>query len=163
MAFVYKYLTEEDIEKLGVSKALDELSVKFDNVWEVEFTRRPIPWIIDKDRDIAFTSVARIRADSWESNCQGFTLEEIWFLYYKNIAYEIRLFKEDEQYRFRTKEPYEQEMYSVVWKLLSIEPIPKDLELVKNIIHEALKVYGDEGSNPSTDEYLKELTVVLKD
>jgi len=163
MAFVYKYLTEEDIEKLGVSKALDELSVKFDNVWEVEFTRRPIPWIIDKDRDIAFAFVSRIRADSWESNCQSFTREKIALLYYKNIAYEIRLFKEDEQSGYTEEAPFEMIMYSVVWKLLSIEPLPQDLGLVKKIILEALEVYGYHGNNPSNDEYLKELTVVLKD
>ena len=163
MAFVYKYLTEEDIEKLGVSKALDKLSVKFDNVWEVEFTRRPIPWIIDKDRDIAFTSVASIREDSWESNYQHYKLEEIWFLYYKNIAYEIRLFKEDEQSGYTKEAPFKKIMYSIAWKLLSIEPLPKDLGLVKKIILEALEVYGYHGNNPSNDEYLKELTVVLKD
>ena len=163
MAFVYEYFKEEDIERLGLDKALDELAIKYNNIWKVEFTRRPIPWLIDRDRNILFTFLGRIRADNWDTTCQSFTREKLALLYYKGIAYEIRLLKEDEKSRYTETPPYKQVMYSVVWKLLSIVPFPSDVVLFKKLIWEALDVYGDEGSNLTNTEYLKELTVVLKD
>lgn len=166
MAFVYEYFKEEDIERLGLDKALDELSIKYNDIWKVEFTGRPIPWLIDRDRNILFTFVGKIRDNSdgkWDHNYKHFTREKLALLYYKGIAYEIRLLKENEQSRYTETPPYKRVMYGVVWKLLSIAPLPSDLVLFKKLVLEALEVYGNNGRNLTNDEYLKELTVVLKD
>ncbi|MBU1667489.1 hypothetical protein KKC13_03665 [bacterium] len=54
-------------------------------------------------------------------------------------------------------------MYRVVWKFLSIFPNVKNIEELKETLLEALEVKGDNGKNTFNSEYLKELTVVLKD
>ena len=173
MAFKMDTLIEEEIIEFELDSFLNTLSKKYKHVWAIELAESLLPtstykfYIRDRENQIILTKIARFRdlasEGSWDWNYKHFTMEAMFIFHYENTNYELRLFKEDEECRFTEKAPFKQIMYGVVWKFLSINPLPKDLVLVKKILWEALKVYGDNGSNPSNDEYLKELTVELKE
>jgi hypothetical protein len=162
MAFIYEQLTEEDMEEFELNKALDEFFTKYDDVWEVMICS-PYSWVIDREKKIALGFIGTIKEPSWASDYQHITREKIVLFYYQGISYEVRVLMEDEEYRFRTEKPYKKEMYSVVWKFISVFPEPENQKTFKKLLHKVLEVYGNVGENTLNNEYLKELTVELKD
>jgi hypothetical protein len=135
MAFINEYISEEDIEKYDLKKLIEKYK---------RYTYSPdldnINWTIDKENDIWLVSFGREHDPEMD---HGFTREHIFVLHYKGHIIEARLWLEkDSSFNLSTRP------YLVNWKLLSLTPNNLneiDMKLIKNILCDALKIYGNHG------------------
>jgi len=146
MAFINEYISEEDIEKYDLKKLIEKYK---------RYTYSPdlddIDWTVDRENDIWFVFFGREHDPKRD---HGFTEEHIFVLYYKGHIIEVRLWlEEDSSFNISTRP------YIINWKLLSLDPNNLneiDMKLIKNVLCDALKIYGRLGMFDKRHEGLQE-------
>ena len=153
MGFINEYISKENIEKYDIFGIWNKFLPEREHI-KKETEKRYIPqWTIDREREIWFCYVGRVIDQDLDFG-QG-TGEVIWYLNYKGKNLEVRLQRGKES--FTTKE----RPYIKHWIFLSITPESlNDVsnKKLKNIIKEALEVYGTNGISSLVDRKNLELT-----
>ena len=146
MAFVNEYISKEDIEKYDIFGIWNKFLPEREQV-KKETEKRYIPqWTIDREREIWFSYAGRVIDQDLDFG-QG-TGEVIWYLNYKGKNLEVRLQRGKESFTIKER-PYIKN-----WIFLSITPESLDdisNKELRNIIKEALDVYGTNGISSLVD------------
>jgi len=150
MAFINEYISEEDIEKYDLKKLIEKYK-RYNSSPRLD----DIEWTIDKENDIWLIFFGREHDPKMD---HGFTKEHIFILYYKGKYIEARLWGEVNGSLKNLSNPF-----FVDWKLLSLSPNSfknLDTEIIKQVLCDALKIYGRFGMFDQRHEGLVESLVV---
>ena len=138
MAFVNEWVSKEDIEKYG----LVDLCKKYQgDEWKyigVKDPNRKIDWTIDRERDIWLIKIASVTNQEYDFPSP--TEEKIFLFHYQKQVREVRVKSE-----FISKD---HNVFKMGWKYLSMDTEgldDREIQSIKKILCEALKVYGQVG------------------
>lgn len=146
MAFVNEYISKEDIEKYDIFGIRNKFLSEWDKITKEDEKNYKLSWVIDRERDIWFCYAGRVIDQDLDFG-QG-TGEVIWYLNYKGKNLEVRLQRGKESFTIKER-PYIKH-----WIFLSITPESLDdisNKELRNIIKEALDVYGTRGMSSQVD------------
>ena len=146
MAFINEYISKEDIEKYDIFGIRNKFLTGSYQITKEREKHFNLTWTIDKEREIWFSYAGRVIDQDLDFGQA--TGEEIWYLNYKGENLEVRLQRGKESFTIKER-PYIKH-----WIFLSITPESlndvSNKEL-KNIIKEALDVYGTRGMSSQVD------------
>lgn len=137
MAFVNEYVSQEEIEKFD----LYGLKKKYDPHSTFKKEHMSFYWVIDRDRKVWFKFVTSVKDPEYEHQ---YTHEKVFILHINDTNIEVRVWKAKRE-GHAVNGPM-----LIVWDLISITP--KSIENVseeeiKNLVKEALEVYGEDGAS----------------
>ncbi len=153
MAFVNEYISKEDIEKYDIFGIRNKFLTGSYQITKEREKHFNLTWVINRERKIWFCYAGRVIDQDLDFG-QG-TGEEIWYLNYKGTNLEVRLQRGKESFTIKER-PYIKH-----WIFLSVTPEFLDdvsNKELKNIIKEALDVYGTRGMSSQVDRKNIELT-----
>ena len=153
MAFVNEYISKEDIEKYDIFGIRNKFLTGSYQITKEREKHFNLTWVINRERKIWFCYAGRVIDQDLDFG-QG-TGEEIWYLNYKGTNLEVRLQRGKESFTIKER-PYIKH-----WIFLSVTPEFLDdvsNKELKNIIKEALDVYGTRGISSQVDRKNIELT-----
>jgi len=153
MAFINERITDEDIEKYNLMDLWDKY--KADDTISVLDESKPYNFAIDRQSENWLIHLAKVKYENCEYRHQSYTRENIFIFYYTNKIYEVRLIKEryegthiDKAQRiFR---------YEITWSLKSIIPEPREVQIFKVLLKEALEVHGERGLSLKESKHIIE-------
>ena len=153
MAFINERITDEDIKKYNLMDLWDKY--KADDTISVLNESKPYSFAIDRQSENWLINLAIVKDESWEPKRQSYTGENIFIFYYTNKIYEVRLIKERDEGRYidKVKQIFRHE---ITWSLKSIIPEPREMQIFKVLLKEALEVYGERGLSSEEDEHIIE-------
>ena len=146
MAFVNEYISKEDIEKYDIFGIRNKFLTGSYQITKEREKHFNLTWVIDREREIWFCYAGRVIDQDLDFG-QG-TGEEIWYLNNKGTNLEVRLQRGKESFTIKER-PYIKN-----WIFLSITPESLDdisNKELRNIIKEALDVYGTDGISSLVD------------
>ncbi len=153
MAFINEYISKEDIEKYDIFGIRNKFLTGSYQITKEREKHFNLTWVINRERKIWFCYAGRVIDQDLDFG-QG-TGEEIWYLNYKGTNLEVRLQRGKESFTIKER-PYIKH-----WIFLSVTPEFLDdvsNKELKNIIKEALDVYGTRGMSSQVDRKNIELT-----
>jgi len=150
MAFVNERISDEDIKKYNLIDVWNRY--KLDQNIKVLNSDKPYSFAIDREKNQWLIYLAMVKDESWEPKRQSYTEENIFLFYCDETMYEVRLIND----RHEIKEINGIDRYEITWSLKSIVPEPKDINTFKQLLKQALTVYGEDGLFSQDKEHLIE-------
>ena len=150
MAFLNERISDEDIKKYTLMDVWNRY--KLDEKVSVMGGEKPYDFAIDRENNQWLIYLARVKHERWEPKRQGYTKENIFLFFCDDTMYEVRLIND----RHEIKEINGIDRYEITWSLKSIVPEPKDIDTFKQLLKQALTVYGEDGLFSQDKEHLIE-------